>query len=43
MSDILLTGGSGDEDEDDVRAAEIDQFVENGNWGVTVVSVGFYL
>ena len=43
MLDILSTGGSGDEDEDDVRAAEIDQLVENGNWDVSVVFVVFYL
>ena len=43
MSDILSTGGSGDEDKDDVRAAEIDPLVENGNWDVSVVFVVFYL
>ena len=43
MSDILLTGGSEDEDEDDVRAADTDQLVENGNWDVSVVFVVFYL
>ena len=31
MSDFLSMGGSGDEDEDDVRAMEIDQLVENSN------------
>jgi len=42
MSDILSTGGSGDEDEDDVRAAEIDQLVENGNWdGVVAVAARY--
>ena len=43
MSDIFLTGGLGDEDKDDVSAAEIDQLMENGNWDVSVVFVVFYL
>ena len=39
----IVDGGIGDEDEDDLRAADIDQLVENGNWDVSVVFDVFYL
>lgn len=34
----LMSGGSNTVDEDDERAAEIDQLVETGNWDVRCVS-----